>query len=202
MPETRIHIPSSTEVGRALSGIFAILEGDMRGFSFIDASLASTLRSFLVYFWCWPAQSFLWCSIWRSAPESRPDNIITMAGYFLTGSAFDFLSWLLPALILYPISKPFGFHRQYLLLITVTNWFSLVATYISFFPGAMAYLLPGAKGISAILGLLAYGLTLGLYFRLTRLTLNGEWLLAGMVTLIVLISSLFVSTIAFKTMGL
>lgn len=194
--------PTLSETGRSLGGVFTVLEGDRRGFEAIDDSLAGTLRSFLVYFWCWPAQIFLWTGIWRDLPDSRPDSIAGAVGFLATGSIFDMLSWVVPALILYPVSGPFGFRKRYLRLIAVTNWYGLVATYLGFLPATVAYLAPVPQDIAMLMALVVYGLSLGLYFRLARFALDGEALIAGLVTLVMLMSSIIISSLAFSALGI
>lgn len=198
---TAIRLPSRKEAARSLSGLFLTLEGDKRGLADIDSSLEGTLRSFLAYLWCWPAQSFLWTGVWRDMPEMRPEGVWDTVSFLATGSLFDFLSWVLPALILFPVSGPFGFRKQYLPLVAATNWFGLIATYLAFLPATVVYFAPVPDGMAAILSLAVYAATMWFYFRLVRSILGDEALLAALVTLITLMSSLLVSSLAFGALG-
>ncbi|MBA67668.1 MAG: hypothetical protein CML30_02245 [Rhizobiales bacterium] len=197
-----IRLPSRQEAGRALGGIFTTLEGDKRGLGEIDSSLEGALRSFLAYLWCWPAQTFLWMDVLRDMPDTRPDGAWGMVSFILTGSLFDFLSWVLPALLLYPVSGPFGFRKQYLPVVAATNWFGLIAAYIGFLPATVVYFAPVPEGIAALLSLAAYGMTIWFYFRLVRAILDDEATLAALVTLVTLMSSLLVSSLAFGALGI
>ncbi len=195
-------LPSRQEAGRSLGGIFTILEGDKRGLDEIDSSLEGTLRSFLAYLWCWPAQTFLWTGVWRDMPDMRPGGAWDTISFILTGSLFDFLSWVLPALILYGVSGPFGFRKQYLPLVAATNWYGLIATYLSFLPATVIYFAPVPEGVAAVLSLAVYAATIWFYFRLVRAILGDEALLAALVTLVTLMSSLLISSLAFGALGI
>ncbi|MAZ83552.1 MAG: hypothetical protein CME90_08065 [Hoeflea sp.] len=197
-----IGFPSRQEVGRSLGGLFTTLEGDKRGLEQLDSSLEGTLRSFFAYVWCWPAQTFLWAGIWQNIPDQQPDTLWGTASFILTGSIFDFLAWVLPALLLYPVSQPFGFRKQYLPLIAATNWFGLIATYLAFLPATVSYFAPVPQGVDALLSLAVYGVTIWFYFRLVRAVLNDEAILAALVTLVTLVSSLIVSSLAFGALGI
>ena len=79
-----IRLPSRQEAGRSLGGILTILEGDKRGLDEIDSSLEGSLRSFLAYLWCWPAQTFLWMDVLRDMPDTRPDGAWGMVSFILS----------------------------------------------------------------------------------------------------------------------
>jgi hypothetical protein len=197
-----IRLPSRREAARSLSGIFLILEGDKRGLEEIDSSFEGALRSFLAYLWCWPAQTFLWAGVLRDMPDMRPEGAWGTVSFIITGSIFDFLSWVLPALILYAVSGPFGFRKQYLPLVAATNWYGLIATYLAFLPATVIYFAPVPEGIAAILSLAVYAATIWFYFRLVRAILGGEAILGALVTLLTLMSSLLVSSLAFGALGI
>ncbi|MBW3097578.1 hypothetical protein [Pseudohoeflea coraliihabitans] len=194
--------PSLAEAGRALSGVLGLMERDAGALARIDTSVTGTLRSFLVYLWCWPAQAFLWTGIWRDLPDSRPETVGGTLRFFAVGSLFDVFSWILPALILLPVSRMFDFRARYLPLVAASNWFALVATYLAFLPATVKYFAPVPDGIAGLMSLAVYGLTLGFYFRMARVILGGEALLAALVVLISLMSSLLLSSLAFSTLSL
>lgn len=197
-----IRVPTLSETGRSISGLLAALYGDRRGLKLIDSSLEGTLRSFLVFVWCWPAQSFLWTGVWRDTPETRPDSVGGMVVFFFQSGVFDILAWVLPAMVLFPLSRSFGFRGQILPLIAMTNWFGLIATYMAFFPASINYLTSISAPVITIMSLTVFAFTIVLYFRLTRTLLNEDGLLAAMVTVVVLVSSIIVSLLAFGAMGL
>ena len=141
---------------------------------------------------------------------SRQEAGRALGGIFTTlegdkrglGSVFDFLSWVLPALLLYGVSGPFGFRKQYLPLVAATNWFGLIAAYIAFLPATVTYFAPVPDGIAALLSLAAYAMTIWFYFRLVRAIVDDEATLAALVTLVTLMSSLLVSSLAFGALGI
>ena len=199
---TAFRIPSSAELGRSLEGVLRLIEGDARGLSLLDASPNGFVRSFLAYVWCWPAQAFLWTGVWRDVAGLRPDSLAGMVGFFAIGGTFDLLSWILPAVILYPVSGFFDFRKAYARTVVATNWFGVVATYVAFLPGTVRYLAPVPDGFAAFLSLASFGVIIWFYFRVARMALGGEALLAALVTLITLMISILSSEAAFRLMGL
>lgn len=199
---TAFRIPSATELGRSLEGVFRLIEGDAKGLALFDTSHDGFVRSFLAYVWCWPAQAFLWTGLWRDAAGARPDSFAGMVGFFAIGGTFDLLSWILPALILFPVSGFFDFRKAYVRMIVATNWFGVIATYIAFLPATVRYLAPVPDGFAAFLALASYAITIWLHFRVARAALGGEALLAAMVTLITLMASILVSSVAFRLLGI
>lgn len=193
---------SPMEARRAVDGLLRLMNSDPGGLALIDSSPRGFLRSFLAFLWCWPAQAFLSTALWRTVEGTRPETLSGMIGYFLTGSAFNIVSWLATPLILYPVSGLFGFRNDYLRLIVVSNWFSLIAVYISFLPATIGYLAPVPPGAVALTNLVCFGLSILLYFRVVRVVLAGEAMLAALVTLISLTSSLFISELAWRALGL
>lgn len=196
-----LRIPNLSEVGRSLEGVFRLIQGDEKGLGLLDTSANGFLRSFLAYAWCWPAQAFLWTGAWRTLPGSRPDTVPGMVGYFLTGGVFDLLAWIVPALVIYPVSQIFGFRAHYARTVVATNWFGVVAAYVAFLPATISYLAPVPEGFAAILSLASYGFVIWLHFRIARVALGGEALLAMLVTLIALMSSILVTATAFRILG-
>lgn len=197
-----LRVPTLNQTARSLSGLLATLSGNRDGLKLIDSSLEGVLRSFLVFAWCWPAQAFLWTGVWRDLPESRPDSVEGFVVFFLQAGIFDFIGWLLPALLLIPLSRPFGFRGQLFKLIAMTNWFGLIATYMAFLPATLDLLPPIPDQVTAVMSLVVYVFTIVFYFRLARAVLSDDGLLAAMVTVLLVVTSIVTSVIAFGAMGL
>lgn len=197
-----LRVPTLTQTARSIAGLLSVLSGNRDGLKLIDSSLEGVLRSFLVFAWCWPAQAFLWTGVWRDLPDTRPDSFGGFMVFFLQAGFFDFLGWLLPALLLIPLSRPFGFRGQLFSLIAMTNWFGLIATYMAFFPASLDFLTPIPEQVTAVMSLVIYAFTIVFYFRLARAILSDDGLLAAMVTVLLVVTSIVTSVIAFGAMGL
>jgi len=197
-----LRVPTLTQTARSIAGLLSVLSGNRDGLKLIDSSFEGVLRSFLVFAWCWPAQAFLWTGVWRDLPEARPDSVGGFVVFFLQAGFFDLLGWLLPAVLMIALSRPFGFPAQVFKLIAMTNWFGLIATYMAFFPASIDYLIPIPEQLTAVISLVIYAFTIVFYFRLARAVLGNDGLLAAMVTVLLVVTSIVTSVIAFGAMGL
>lgn len=194
-------IPSRAEAGRSLAGLFYLTLKRPEGLKLFDVSPDGFWRSFGAFAWAWPVQCFLWTGMWRAAPDTRPEGAGDYLGFFLTSTAFDVAAWVLPPILLLAVTQLFGMADKFTRLVVINNWFGLFSAYIGFFPAALRYLAPVPGGLSAIISLAVYVIVIGLYFRVTRIAVGGETLIAIFITALMLISGLTISEFAFTTLG-
>jgi len=189
-------IPSKDEVGRSVGGVLHLLRSDPAGFGLIDLTPTGFYRSFGAFVWCWPAQIFLWTGLWGRLPEARPATIGENLSFLLTATFLDMIAVLVPVLILLPVSRVFGFSAHFTRLVVATNWFALVAAYVAFIPASLRYLFAASTDALAIMSLAVSGLTIWLYFRVARMALAGDQMMAILVTLIMVMVGLLIVGLA------
>lgn len=194
-------IPGRAEAGRSLAGLFYLTLKRPEGVRLLDVSPDGFWRSFGAFAWAWPVQCFLWTGMWRAAPETRPEDAGGLLGFFITSTGFDVVAWVLPAVLLLVVTQLFGLADKFSRLVVINNWFGLLSAYIGFFPAALRYLAPVSDGLSAIISLAVYVVVIGLYYRVIRIALGGEALIAIFITALMVISGLTISEIAFTTLS-
>ena len=194
-------IPTRAEAGRSLAGLFYMILGNRDGLRFLDRSPDGFWRSFGAFFWAWPAQCFLWTGIWRASPELRPDTASEVAGFFAVSSGFDVVAWVLPALLLLPVCQVFGLSGKFTRLVVVNNWFGLLSAYIGFFPASLRYLTPVSDAASAFISLAVYAAVIWLYFRVIRICMEGDVMISVFITLLMVMSGLTVSELAYSSLS-
>jgi hypothetical protein len=194
-------VPTRIEAGRSLAGLFYLILGNRDGLRLLDTSPDGFWRSFGAFFWAWPVQCFLWTGIWRASPETKPETAAEIAGFFLVSSGFDVVAWVLPALLLLPVCQVFGLSGRFSRLVVVNNWFGLLSAYIGFFPAALRYLTPLSDSASALISLSVYAVVIWLYFRVIRLCLKGDLLMTIFICLLMVMTGLTISEIAFNTLS-
>jgi hypothetical protein len=194
-------IPSRAEAGRSLAGLFYLTLKRPEGLKLLDVSPDGFWRSFGAFVWAWPVQCFLWTGMWRAAPDTRPEAAGDYLGFFVTSTGFDVVAWVLPAVLLLVVTQLFGLADKFSRLVVINNWFGLFSAYIGFFPAALRYLAPLPDGLSTMISFAVYIVVIGLYFRVTRIALGGETLIAIFVTAMMVISGLTISEIAFKVLS-
>lgn len=194
-------IPSRLEAGRSLAGLFYLIIGHREGGRLLDASPDGFWRSFGAFFWAWPVQCFLWTGIWRTAPETRPENPAEMFRFFFVSTSFDIAAWVLPAILLLAVCQLFGLSKKFSRLVVVNNWFGLLAAYIGFFPAALLYLTPVSDTANAFISLGIYMLVIWLYFRVIRISTGGDLMISGFITLMMVMTGLTISELAFSALS-
>jgi len=193
-------IPTRAEAGRSLAGLFYMILGNRDGLRFFDSSHDGFWRSFGAFFWAWPAQCFLWTGIWRASPELRPDTASEVVGFFAVSSGFDVVAWVLPALLLLPVCQVFGLSGKFTRLVVVNNWFGLLSAYIGFFPASLRYLTPVSDAASDFISLAVYAAVIWLYFRVIRICMEGDVMISVFITLLMVMSGLTVSQLAYSSL--
>lgn len=195
-------IPSTAEAARSVAGILTLLQRRPQGFALLDVSREGFFRSFGAFLWCWPAQTFLWTMIWRDVPEIRPEGLLDYLWFFAITGFCDIAAWIIPVLLMIPAARIFGFGKRFSTLIVATNWFGLVAVYVAFIPGTVRLFVPIPVEVSQLLALVFYGIVIGLFYRVAKMCLGNDAMLGALVTMITLISGLFISETAYRLLGL
>lgn len=194
-------IPTRVEAGRSLAGLFYLILGNPGGLRLLDSSPDGFWRSFGVFFWTWPVQCFLWTGIWRRSPELRPETAAEVVRFFAVANGFDVVALVLPALLLLPLCQAFGFSDKFTRLVVVNNWFGLMSAYIGFFPASLRYLTPVSDTASAFISLAVYAAVIWLYFRVIRICMEGDLMITIFITLLMVMTGLTISEIAFSSLS-
>jgi len=189
------------EAGRSLAGLFYLILGNRDGLRLFDTSPDGFWRSFGAFFWAWPVQCFLWTGIWRAAPEIRPETPVEFFRFFVVSSGFDLVAWVLPALLLLVVCQVFGFSGKFSRLVVVNNWFGLLSAYIGFFPAALRYLTPVSDTANAFISLAVYVAVIWLYYRVIRICVDGDVMITIFITLMMVMTGVTVSEIAFSVLA-
>ena len=190
-------VPSRQEAGRSLAGLFYLILGRPEGLRLFDASPDGFWRSFGAFFWAWPVQCFLWTGLWRAVPETRPEGLSETVRFFFVSTSFDVFAWVLPAILLLAVCQVFGLSGKFSKLVVVNNWFGLMSVYIGFIPAALRYLTPVSDTANAFISLAVYAAVIWLYFRVIRISLGGDLMVSIFVSLMMVMTGLTISELAF-----
>ncbi len=194
-------VPTRLEAGRSLAGLFYLILGNRDGLRLFDTSPDGFWRSFGAFFWAWPVQCFLWTGMWRAAPETRPETVSEFFRFFVASSGFDVASWVLPAVLLLAVCQIFGLSAKFSRLVVVNNWFGLLSAYVGFFPAALRYLTPLSDTANAFISLGVYVAVIWLYYRVIRISLEGDLMITIFITLMMVMTGLTISELAFGALA-
>lgn len=198
-------MPKFSSKGRAISeashylyAILLIIQNRQEGVGIIVQSGMNITRSFIAYFWCLPAQLFMWSRIWGRSEivENTP-----RVDFLMTVGLLDMLAWILFPAAIYIIMVLASATKLAAPVIIATNWFNLFATYVLFIPAVLNYLLPLGEGAAAIMDFVIYITIIGLYFRVVRHMLGNHKLFAFALTLASVVISIFVSNLVYTVIS-
>lgn len=185
------------EASQYLYAILLIIQNKQQGVKIILQSGRNIKRSFMAYFWCLPAQLFMWSLIWRRSEIAEETGRFD---FLMTVSFIDALAWGTFAAAIYVIMVLTSAKKLAAPVIIATNWFNLFATYIFFIPAILSYALPLSEGATAIIEFMMYIMIVGLYFRVVRHMLGNHKLFAFALTLANVVISVFISNLFYTVM--
>lgn len=194
-------VPSRGEARQSLAGLFYLIQRRPEGARLLDASPDGFWQSFGAFAWAWPVQCFLWTGIWRALPDTRPESAGEIFRFFFVSSSFDLAAWVVPAVLLLAVTQVFGLSGKYSQLVVVNNWFGLLSAYIGFFPAALRYLTPVSETVSAFISVIVYMVVIWLYYRVIRTSLGGDLMISIFITLMMVMTGLIVSELAFTALA-
>ena len=99
------------------------------------------------------------------------------------------------------MTQVFGLSGKYSQLVVVNNWFGLLSAYIGFFPAALRYLTPVSETVSAFISVIVYMVVIWLYYRVIRTSLGGDLMISIFITLMMVMTGLIVSELAFTALA-
>lgn len=198
MPELSPNNRAASEASTYLHAILLIIQNKQEGVGIIVRAGMNITRSFMAYFWCLPAQLFMWSLVWQRSEvfENSP-----RANFLMTVSLIDLLAWVIFAAAIYLIMILTSAKKLAAPVIIATNWFNLFATYIFFIPAILNYALPLGEGTTAIMEFMIYITIVGLYFRLVRHMLGNHKLFAFALTLANVVISIFISNFVYAVVA-
>lgn len=186
------------EASRYLYAILLIIQNRQEGVKIILLSGMNIRRSFIAYFWCLPAQLFMWSLVWRRSDFSEETARID---FLMTVSLIDLFAWGLFAAAIYIVMVITSAKKLVAPVIIATNWFNLFATYIFFIPAILNYVLHLDESTTAIIEFMIYLTIVGLYFRVVRHMLGNHKLFAFALTLVNVVISVFVSNFVYTVLS-
>jgi hypothetical protein len=161
---------------------------------------ANLTRSFYAYFWCLPAQLFMWSANLESFFIANPDSDISKVPFLIQANLFDAFVWIVLAITIAIAAILILKKPNFTPLIVATNWFNLFVTYVFFIPTTLVYFLPITEDVGVLLKLITYLMLIGLYFRLIRQVSGGNKPFAFALTLLNVVLGLFMTQLAFSTL--
>lgn len=179
------------ETLRALYGTWRIAQGDAKGLTFFEFSVAALWRSFFAGVIVFPAFAFLRWHDLANAPDDFP------VGRYMTVEVIAYvIKWFAFPVLMYHIVPMIGRAERYVAFITVYNWSSVLQMGIYLFALLLGALFPmlGAGGfvMVAVIATLVYGI------YIARLTLSVPIATASAIVMADFLLSLVITSIGIR----
>lgn len=176
--------PSIIEVTGYLTGVFKMVQGEEEGLDHLDISLQGFWRSFWALIYSIPALCVIW-AIERDLRLRADASLEIGMSAFARDAVTEFLSVAAVLLAVAVLSRPMGIADRFVHWVVSTNWLTLPVSYVL----AAVYLAAASLASGMLIILIALVITLIVNWRVYRVALAGDGLLAVAVLLI----SLFVA---------
>ena len=183
--------PSINEVSGYLAGVFKMVKGDPAGLQGLDLSMGGFWRSFWALIYSIPAYCAIWAVERRMRLQADP-SLELGASAFARDFVAEILNVAAVLLVVALLARPMGIADRYVQWVVSTNWLTLPVFYVL----ASIYLAASSMAGGDLVALIAFFLSLVVYFRVYRVAFAGDGLMAFVVLLIALAIGLFIAIAA------
>lgn len=190
------------EVRTYLVGVWMLARNDIRGFAHLDLTADGFWRSFAAIPYAVPAFLLSWLNYRDAHVEALGDAARTGAGFFLRLALIDILNWLVPILVVALVAAPLGLASNFGRWVIASNWLGLPMAYLTAIPLVMTMVMPGFAPIGAIVSLAFLALVVAAFFRVTRLSFDGDGTVALAITVGLVVLSIVMTGMLQVGLGL
>lgn len=186
-------MPSFREVQYYLAGLWLLICRDVRGFRFLDITDRGLSRSFWAILWCLPPTGISWLWWRRAFLRSMPADVDVGSLFYFRLGLIELSNWVIPFIFAGFILLFFRLEDRFSPIVVTMNWLGVPLAYINGLLLALLFFLPDLAGLISILMLV---FTIGQVFivaRMMRMIFKGQGLMAGAMTLSLLVPSLILS---------
>ena len=190
------------EVRTYVIGAWMLARNDARGFSRLDLTADGFWRSFAAILYALPAFLVSWVNYRDAYVEAAGPVARTGLGFFLRLALIDILNWLVPILVVALIAAPLGLAANFGRWVIASNWLSLPVAYVTAIPLFLTLAIPGFAPVGAIVSLVFFALVVAAFFRVTRLSFDGDATVALAITIGLVVLSLVITGMLQVGLGL
>ncbi len=183
-------MPGLTEILTYMTGLWLLFLQKPEGFRYLDISRRGLDRSFLAIPVCLPFMAISWVW-WHSVfVESMPPGSESGIIFFFRLFLIDMLDWIFPLVLMGIFAFVLQVPESFTKIVVTSNWimvpFSLSAGVLSL----LSMALPSAESFWTLLWLVHLSIGLIALYRIIRMVMGGQILLAATVTILLIIPSL------------
>jgi hypothetical protein len=183
-------MPSLTEIQTYLTGLWLLFLQKPEGFRYLDISVRGLNRSFLAIPVCLPFMLISWIW-WRSIYlDAMPSGTEAGVVFFVRLFLVDMLDWIFPLILIGFFTLAMRVPESFARIVVTSNWltvpFSISAAALSL----LSLALPSAESLWTLLWLTQLSIGFIALYRIMRMVMGGQTLLAATTTILLIVPSL------------
>ncbi len=170
-------MPAPDEVVYYVGGIADMARGERRGLSRFDLSTRGFWRSFWAVFYALPAYAYFWLFD-RSLYLAENPNAEAGIGYIARAALGDAVALVLSLAVVAALARPLNMTNRFAQWVIAANWLSLPVSYATAAAVMLASALGGTNDLVFLVMMLLLAAVLFVSFRVYRIALNDDGMLA------------------------
>ncbi len=182
-------IPRPAEVTHYVTGVVDMARGDARGLAYLDISTRGFWRSFWALFYALPAFVYRW---FLHRELALAEGLEVEAGYIFRLALVDLAVLVVTLAVLAALARPLGMTDRFVQWVIADNWLSLPLYYAW---GVLLVLMRAAgapSGLSGLLETMLYVAIIWICYRVYKVALDGDGMLAVGIIVITTVIGLIV----------
>lgn len=163
-------MPPIEVMQRSLAGAWATMRGKKSGLALLDLTVDGFWDSFWAIPLALPPLLLTWITVANSITVSE-DPVFSV---ILRLAIVDIVNWLLPLVLFALVARRLRLSKRFLPFVVASNWGTVVLVWIVLPLRLLDLLAPQSQGLAEVLALAVMILSLVLFWRLTRTTLQTD----------------------------
>ncbi|MCX8995802.1 hypothetical protein NOF55_01635 [Rhizobiaceae bacterium BDR2-2] len=186
-------MPRLEEVRFYLRGLMLLAMHDPQGFRQLDLTDRGMVRSFWAIVWTFPAILVSW--LWRRALflDGMPEGFRPGSTFYLRLAMVEAAGWIFPIVVAGILLFALKAEKFFPAAVVVNNWLSVPFAYAYTVLVILLVLLPGAAPIISLLWLALVFALVTMLFRILYLVCEKQNLMAGTLTMLLLVPPLLLA---------
>jgi hypothetical protein len=194
-------MPGLTEIKTYLTGLWLLFLQKPEGFRYLDISPRGVGRSFMAIPVCLPFMLIGW--IWWHSVflEAMPPGSQTGVIFFIRLFLVDMLDWIVPLILIGLFTLAMQVPRAFARIVVVSNWITVPFSLSSGLLSLLSLILPSAHALWTLLWLVQLTIAFIALYRVMRMVMGGQTLLAATTTILLIVPSLILGDVLQTYLG-
>ena len=184
-------IPRPAEVNYYLTGIVDMARGDRGGLAYLDKSARGFWRSFWALFYALPAYIYSWFHDRTVFQANNPETVVG-ADYIVRSALADAAGLVVSLVVVALLARPLGMTDRFVQWVIASNWLSLPLAYIAGVVLMVTTVLGTHGSLTFLLMIVLIVGVLVVSYRVYKIALEGDGMLAVGIIIITHLVGLFV----------